>query len=163
MKIIVRTLGIAIWFLAFGATAQDQKVTDAAISILHAAQPEVEWDAKTAVSADVTCDGKSDTAIVGYVKSEAVWLGVVAGNNDNKASKPVVMKFLVGKHSQDSFCAIPVQIETHPIDCDGDEGETLPGCKKVKGCSDFSLVDNSCDSFNFYWDSSRKKLAWWRR
>lgn len=159
MKIALRTFGLAIVFLAFGATAQDKKTTDAAISALHVAQPKVNWDAKTAVSADVTCDGRADTAIVGYDRNEAVWLGVVSGNS----KYPVTMKFLVGKHSQDSFCSIPVQIETHPIDCEGDEGETLPGCKKVKGCSDFSLVDNSCDSFHFYWDSTRKKLAWWRR
>jgi hypothetical protein len=26
----------------------------------------------------------------------------------------------------------------------------------------FTVIDNACDPFNFYWDSSCKSLAWWR-
>jgi len=163
MRTLLHAFGAAVWLLTCAATAQDLKATDSAIAVLRTTKPEVNWDAKTAVSADVTCDGKADTAIVGYEKNEAVWLGVVPGSDKNRASRPVTMRFLIGKHSQDSFCAVPVQIETHPIVCDDEELGALPGCKRVKGCSDFFMVDNACDSFHFYWDSSRKRLVWWRR
>jgi len=154
------------WFLICGAAARDPKVPvpNSAIAVLHTAKPAVGWDAKTAVSADVTCDGKPDTVVIGYEKKkEVAWLGVVPGSDKNRASRPITMSFLVGKHTQDSFCSLPVQIKTGPIECDDNELGALPGCKRVKGCSDFSIVDTDCDSFYFYWDSSHKKLAWWRR
>ena len=163
MKIILRTLGAAIWFLTFSVVAQDKITNDIPISILSAAKPMVNWDAKSAVNADVTCDGKVDTAVVGYEKDEAIWLGVVSGAVGNKPTKPVTMRFLVGKETQDSFCSSPVEIEVQPIGCEDDDIGALPGCKEVKGCSEFSMIDSSCDSFHFYWDSSKKKLVWWRR
>jgi len=161
MKVIQRLLGVFFCFLSFVAIAQDLKATDSAVSILKAAQPKVTWDAKSTAFSDVTCDGKTDTIVVGYEKEETVWLGVVYGNKTNLVAKPVTMSFRVGKHSQDSFCSVPIQIKTYPINCSGD-GETLPGCIKLKGCSAFSMVDNTCDSFHFYWDSSLKELQWWR-
>jgi len=36
-------------------------------------------------------------------------------------------------------------------------------CKPTKGCHSFTVIDDECDSFNFYWDSSRRTLAWWRQ
>ena len=163
MRIVLLAFGAASWLLICGAAAQDPKGVGSAIAVLHTTKPAVAWDAKTAVSADVTCDGKPDTVVIGYEKKEVVWLGVVPGSDKNRASSPITMSFLIGKHTQDSFCSIPVQIETGPIECNDEELGALPGCKRVKGCSDFSMVDTDCDSFHFYWNSSRKKLAWWRR
>lgn len=163
MRTVLHAFGGAVWLLTCAAAAQDLRTTDSAIAILHAAKREVDWDAKTAVSADVTCDGNADIAIVGYEKEQAVWVGVVPGSDKKRVSKPVMMRFPVGKHSQDSFCSVPVQIEAQPIECDDEELGALPGCKRVRGCSDFSIVDHACDSFHFYWDSSRKRLMWWRR
>jgi hypothetical protein len=163
LKIFLVVISFGVWIFSSLATAQDLKATDSAVSVLHSAQPNVNWDHKSAVTADLTCDGKDDVAIVGYENSEAVWLGVVSGNSNAKDVKPVTMKFWVGKHSQDSFCSTPVKLETHPLDCEGDEGEKLPGCKVVKGCFDLSMNDGNCDAFNFYWDSKKKRLAWWRR
>jgi len=161
MKVIRRLLGVFLCFLTVVAIAQDLKATGSAISILKVAQPTVTWDAETTTLVDVTCDGKADTIIVGYEKDEAVWLGVVYGNKNNLVSKPLTMSFRVGKHSQDSFCSVPVQIKTYPINCSGD-GEALPGCINVKGCSSFAMADNTCDSFHFYWNNSLKELQWWR-
>jgi hypothetical protein len=55
----------------------------------------------------------------------------------------------------------PTRIETRPLDCKSDQG-TLPGCKPIESCRELTVIDNDCDPFNFYWDSSRKSLAWWR-
>lgn len=57
---------------------------------------------------------------------------------------------------------MPTRVEISPHDCDSGEGP-LPDCKVSRSCKDFSVVDDDCDSFNFYWDSTHKKLAWWRR
>ena len=161
MKIFLGALCVASGFVTFCAIAQDLKTTDAAISILRAAQPTVNWTAKTAVSADVNCDGKADVALVGYEGIDFVWLGLVPGSDFNKSTKPITMQFLVGKHSQDSFCSVPVWIKKLPLDCNGD-GDKLPGCKIVNGCSSLLMIDDNCDAFHFYWDSSQKELQWWR-
>jgi hypothetical protein len=136
--------------------------SEVAINALRKAKREVNWDAKTAVVADVTCDRVPDTIVVGYER-DAVWLGVVPGPGTNKSAKLSTMRFPVGTQSQDSFCAVPVHVETYPIACEDEDIGVLPGCKPVKGCLAFSLDDDKCDSFHFYWESSQKALAWWRR
>lgn len=160
MKIIFLALSLMFSTQTFGET---DKNADHSILILHAAEPTVAWDAKTAVESDVTCDGALDTAIVGYEKNNIVWLGVVLGGQGNDVIKPTTMSFTVNSENQASFCSVPVHIETQPIVCEDEDIGELPGCVQVKGCSDFSMIDNACDSFHFYWDSSQNKLVWWRR
>jgi hypothetical protein len=163
MKIISFVLSIALALIALDAGAKNLKQFDSAISKLHAVEPVVHWDVKTAVTSDVTCDGKSDIVIVGYEKNNIVWLGVILGGESNKEIKPITMSFTVNNENQASFCSVPVEIETQPIVCEDEDIGKLPGCKQVKGCSEFSMIDNACDSFHFYWDSTQKKLVWWRR
>jgi hypothetical protein len=134
----------------------------AGIKALREVKREVNWDAKSAVVADVTCDGVPDTVVVGYER-DAVWIGTVPGTRSNKPAELTTTRFSIGKQTQDSFCGVPVRVEAYPIECEDEEVGALPGCKRVKGCSAFSLVDDACDSFHFYWDSSQKALTWWRR
>jgi hypothetical protein len=61
--------------------------------------------------------------------------------------------------TQDGFCAFPTRIEISPLQCAIDDGPLL-GCKPIKGCQAFTVVDDECDSFNFYWDFSHKSLRW---
>jgi len=160
----MRDIATAIVFLVISCQTCLAAAADAAAAInaLQQAKHEVKWDAKTAVVTDVTCDGVPDTLVVGYEKG-AVWLGVVPGPSASKSAKLITTRFSVGKQTQSSFCAVPVRIETEPTECEDEEFGVLPGCKRIKGCLAFSLVDDSCDSFHFYWDSSRKVLTWWRR
>jgi len=139
--------GVFVFLLAQGGLAAEPQPV-AAIKALQATNQKVNWDAKTAVVDDVTCDGIPDTVIVGY-EQDAIWLGVVPGTKSDKLGKPTTTRFFLGKQTQDSLCAAPVRIEVYPIECE-DENGSLPGCKAVKGCSAFSLIDDSCDSFHFY-------------
>jgi hypothetical protein len=144
--------------VAVSAMAADETAEISAVSVLRKAQPTVHWNAKSVVTADVTCDRKPDQIAIGYGKNQSVWVGFIPSG-----AQPITMRFAVGKHSQDSFCSTPVQLETSPLVCSDEEIGNLPGCKEAKGCLAFSIVDDSCDSFHFYWDASRKKLVWWRR
>ena len=154
-------IGLIALFSASLSGAQDNPDLKAALGGLQAAKPKVNWDEKTAVSADVTCDGKADTAVIGYEEG-FVWLGVIPGYAEDKQAKPMTFRFTVGKDTQDSFCRVPVRIEISAIECKTEDFD-LPGCKTVKGCSALSLIDEACDAFHFYWNSSRKRLTWWRR
>jgi hypothetical protein len=85
-------------------------------------------------------------------------VAVVPGGHPRKTQ---VFRFPIARDKQDGFCAAPTRIETAPLNCDSEEG-TLEGCKRAKGCQEFTVDDDGCDPFNFYWDSSRRKIQWWR-
>jgi hypothetical protein len=155
-----------IWaaiFLALCSLETNAQQLDASSTIkaLQAANPKVKWDTTRSSVADVTCDGKLDTVTVGYL-DQTVWLGVVPSARANTPSKAIIAKFAVGAHDRASFCAVPVRVLVYPIRCQNEAG-ALRGCKSVKGCAGFSLTDDECDAFHFYWDSSRKTLKWRRR
>ena len=138
--------------------AAGEAANTSAISTLRKAQPSVRWDEKSVVVADITCDGKPDRIAVGYGKDESVWVGFM-----QRGARPITMQFPLGRHSQNSLCSTPVRLETSSLACSDEEIGDLPGCKEVKGCSAFSVTDDNCDSFHFYWNASRKELVWWRR
>lgn len=128
-----------------------------ALDVLRKTHPEVKWESTTAVVADVRCDGSKDTVMLGSQGTKA-WVAVVPSTQSHKAQ---TFSFPIAGDRQNSFCSMPIRIVTKPLDCKSDR-VTLPGCKPVKSCREFSVIDNDCDPFNFYWDSSRNSFAWWR-
>src|SRR4051812_20216862 len=108
-------IGLIALFSASLSGAQYKPYLKAALGGLQAAKPKVNWDDKTAVSADVTCDGKVDTALIGYEEG-FVWPGVIPGYAGDGRAKPMTFRFTVGKDTQDSFCRVPVRIETSAIE-----------------------------------------------
>src|SRR5262249_36601431 len=141
-------------------TSAPQRQVTAALTTLRASNPKVQWDAKSAITADITCDGIKDVIVVGY-DAESVWVALVPGLKTGKLATAIVQQFSVGAGAQSSICAKPVRIEVSSLDCEGNAGP-LPGCKAVKGASGFGIYDDACDHFEFYWDSERKTLRWWR-
>ena len=128
-----------------------------AIKNLRKLQPDIQWNEKSAVIADVNCDGKRESIVVGKQKSDVV-VAIVSGQRQDKSD---LMSFPIDSATQNGFCGVPVSIEISPLDC-ASNGDALPGSKPVQGCQQFSVVDDECDPFNFYWDSAHKRLAWWR-
>ncbi len=154
----VKALTILLVAAIFVASASAQvSRTEVAVNELRKTHSAVKWNIESAIVADVTCDGKPDTVILGSEKNTVV-VGVVSGAH---TSKTQVFSFPVKAGTQDGFCAFPKRIETSPLDCET-EGGALPGCKPIRACRAFTVIDDECDPFNFYWNSSRKSLAWWR-
>lgn len=131
--------------------------------VLRGAAPQASWDDPLTLKADVTCDGQPDTVVIGR-GADAVWLGVVEKSKPTAA--PLAVRFALGAmggaKDQGAFCGKPTKIEKTDIVCSNEAGK-LPGCVEVKGCSAFTVVEESCDPFHFYWDSERQSLTWWRR
>ncbi|TAK99077.1 MAG: hypothetical protein EPO08_17395 [Rhodospirillaceae bacterium] len=131
-----------------------------AIRALEAEVPEATWDQKTAVKADVTCDGANDTLVLGSEK-DTVWIGVVPGPGKTSAKlKPLAWNFPISAGNQGSFCARPVRIVPYDHVCENDAYGKMGDCKPIKGCKDFAVVDDTCDSFNFYWNTDGKFSLW---
>jgi hypothetical protein len=113
--IMKRSLIAAVILTFYGLIALGQTASaPASINALRNAQKQVRWDDKSAVVADVTCDGLPDTLVVGY-QPDKVWLGVVHGAKRNVTPTTETLSFSLGK-SETSFCTSPVHIETAPID-----------------------------------------------
>ena len=73
---------VLLTLLFSGATPTPvQSQTSAALIMLRASNPKVQWDAKSAVTADITCDGIADVVVVGY-DDKSVWLALVPGLKD---------------------------------------------------------------------------------
>jgi hypothetical protein len=150
------TLPVVVLIIGFVASAQTG--SNAAATALRKLNTTVDWNVSSAKAADVDCDGKPDTVILGSERDTVV-VGVVWG----KASKqPQVFMFPVGRPAQDGFCSNPTTINVSPLNCQTNDGRPLPGCKVAAGCRAFAIPDNDYDPFNFYWGSSRAALSWWR-
>ncbi|HTS06290.1 MAG TPA: hypothetical protein VMP68_11970 [Candidatus Eisenbacteria bacterium] len=151
-----KIVGILAGFGVSLAAAQTPQ-TDVAIGQLQKLHPAATWKNKSAAVSDVTCDGQPDTIVFGSENGK-VLVAVIPGGNP---SKPQIFDFPLARDKQNGFCAAPTRINISRLDCDSEEG-TLEGCKSVKGCKEFTVDDDDCDAFNFYWDSSQHKVRWWR-
>jgi hypothetical protein len=151
----VNVLIVTAVFITCANTQTSNK--DIAVNELRRSHPSVKWSNESATEADVTCDGKPDTVVLGSEKNTVV-IGIVTGSHSKRSQ---VLSFPLKAGIQDGFCARPNRIEGSPLDCQSNQGP-LAGCKPKKGCQSFAVIDDECDPFNFYWDSSRKGFAWWR-
>jgi len=152
-------LSVCLGPAAFGQNAIDPKILDA----LRKAAPGASWDDPLSAVADVACDGNQDTIVVGR-RADVVWLGIVPTAKGRNSRKPITMSWPIGHPiGENAFCAKPVHLDVYPLKCQSPDGSgDLPGCKPVKGCQGFSIYDEECDAFLFYWNSRKGSLALWR-
>ncbi|MGZ5922412.1 MAG: hypothetical protein ACXWLT_11660 [Rhizomicrobium sp.] len=153
-RIAVASLAIVL-IGSFGARAVEPPAAASALD--DVAKSHIKWNVAKARVADVTCDGRADTIMFGSAKG-SVWIGVVSGGN----GRAQVIRFSISPSRQDGFSALPKGISIHPLVCEDSEAGRLDGCKQVRGCKEFSMGDEESDPFNFYWDSRRKIIRWWR-
>jgi len=152
------TLAISLVLFLELATAAQIPRTKAALTALQNANPAVDWNIDSAKTADFDCDGKADTVMLGYQKDRVV-VGVVWAS---PRRPPQILSFPIGVPTQDGFSSPPKLLNIQPLDCTTNDGRPLPGCRATPDCKAFSIPDDDGDPFNFYWDSSRSRVAWWR-
>lgn len=125
--------------------------------------PNVAWDDRLSAVADVTCDGRLDSVIVGRDANDKIWVGVAHGTSDWRGDRPsTVMSFPLGGGGQDAFCARPRVLSVQDRVCLNDEGQITPGCGRLTVCKVFSVSDEECDAFHFSWDDAKQQLIWER-
>lgn len=156
---ILSLIPVCLVFAASPLGAETDARLSQSLETLQSMARTVKWDAASAVSGDFTCDNVPDSVVAGYTKDH-VWIGLVSSRGKKK---PIVVNFPAGSHAnQDAFCASPVKINKERRDCLGEGDTPLPGCRRAKRCVAFRVYDGECDSFHFYWDDERKRLAYWR-
>lgn len=168
-----RNIAVFGALLLLGIAAQSQ-VNSSAGKRLKEQHPRVEWNATSATTVDIDCDGKPDTFVWG-IDNEVSREFVIKGKPERHTRREIVLGFeRVGAAKTQTenipfrkdtgyygFCALPETIEVTPLTCEWEEG-LLPGCKTNQRCEAVWVRDGECGEFFVYWDSSRKKVTWVR-
>jgi hypothetical protein len=154
---VATTFSVCLLVIVSGI-AQPQSSNDRSVTALNASsKTRVSWDFARAKTADVTCDGKQDRVLFG-LSAGKVWMGMLPGGG----GKPQTMEFPLASGEQRALCGQPKRIEVYPLACNTEAIGELEGCRQVRACRAFAIVDDECDSLNFYWNSSRRMIFWWR-
>src|SRR5215475_12764403 len=91
---------------------------DVAVNELRRLHPSANWSSTSATVADVTCDGRLDTIVLGSEKNTVV-IGIVMGSHSQKTQ---VFSFPLKSGTQNGFCAPPNRIEVSPLECQSQQG-----------------------------------------
>jgi hypothetical protein len=145
----MRTLLIV---LAIASTnAQTPSVAPAASKFL----PEVSWRAASIVSADFTCRGRQEQAILGTTSKEILIAVFINGVGQT----PEVLRY--SSAVRDARTA-KLTIESLDYDPTEDIGE-LPGFRRSRTCKGLNLTDERIDSAHIYWNHVAKRFGDWVR
>jgi hypothetical protein len=145
----LRTLLVSL-SVAFSG-AQASSVAEAAAQ--H--HPDVTWQTGSVVSADFTCRGRQEAAILGTTSRDIVVAVFIGG----LGQKPEVLRYSAALRD-----ARAVRLTTEALDYDpkDDLGE-LPGFRRSKTCKGLSLSDDKIDSTHIYWNHDAKGFDDWVR
>ena len=141
--------------------ASAEPSTKRAIEILSKlTHKHVTWNQRSAVTADVSCDGSPEKIVLGHRGNDVV-IGVVPTNRSGNAKVQLFNFPATNTIGQDAFCGGEVHLGSGPLMCRSEDGP-LDGCRPKRHCKSFDAYDGECDAFHFYWDSKRKRLTYWR-
>lgn len=137
-----------------GSQARQQ----AALRSLSVARPDVNWDSKSALSADFDCYGSLDEAFLGRAAGK-VFVGVVRAAD----KEPEVLAFGLAGSAQDAICQehITLKIESLNYDPTEDVGK-IDGFRRSRRCKGLLLSGGECDPIHLFWNFKTNHLGWWR-
>lgn len=117
--------------------------------------PGVTWRPKSVLTADFSCRGRKEQAILGVNAKEIV----IAVFLNGLAEPPEVLRY-----SAEMRDAKQVQLTLESLDYDSEEaiGE-LPGFRRSRTCQGLNLSDGKIDSAHIYWNHDAKRFDDWVR
>lgn len=121
---------------------------------------EIEWDEASMVSADINCDGVTDTAKLGYIEGGVRLLVSFGGTNTEQ-----FIEFGLGQPGyQDALCGTEAHLSIEDMGYDLIEvfGENPEGFQPSKVCSGLNVSAGECDSMHVFWNHKQKHINWWR-
>ena len=116
--------------------------------------PRVTWQPKSLVTADFTCRGPKQQAILGTNTEEIVIAVFLNGAN----KPPEVLRY--SANVREAADAI-LSIEDSDFDPLTDLGYALPGFRRSKSCKGLNLSDGRIDSAHIYWNHDAQRFDDW--
>jgi hypothetical protein len=118
------------------------------ISAAHRFMPDVQWRSDSLVSADFTCQGHQEVALLGTTANEIV----VAVFLDGVTNEPTVLRY--------SAKTRKAATATLAVEPPGDD----PDAPKGSGdCHGLRLDDGEIDAAHIYWNAAARRFADWVR
>jgi hypothetical protein len=148
-------LGLLACAGAAPAPGTSARTPRTALEVLRIREPETQWDAKSALRADLDQDGVDDHALAG-IRGDRFVVGIVQGPAGS-GSRHWALEFPWTTGSQEALCSRNARIKVEDLEEDG-RAEPARG-KPGKG---INLYDGDCDDFHIYWDPESKRFDWWR-
>ena len=109
--------------------------------------PEVKWLPKSVVTADFTCQGRKQSAILGIGASEAIVAIFLKGVNQ----RPEVLRYTR------SLTSVVLQLE----DLDYEPDFPLRGFRTNRTCKVLNVSDGEIDSAHIYWNHLSHRFEAW--
>jgi len=116
--------------------------------------PGVTWKAQSLVSADFTCRGRKEQAILGVSASEILIAVFVNGIH----ARPEVLRYSAkARHAESA----ELTIEDQDYDPTQDIGVEPEGFQRSKSCKGLNLADGFTDSAHIFWNRKTHRFADW--
>jgi hypothetical protein len=116
----------------------------------------VDWRAESSVSADFTCRGRRESAIVGTTSKEII----IAIFIDGVSRKPDVLRYSAAMRDTRTATLTTETLDYDPKDEDAGD---LRGFRRSKTCKGLNLSDEKVDSAHIYWNHEAKRFDSWVR
>jgi hypothetical protein len=153
MQTCARLILAAVIGLASAASVASPAVKAAAARFMEG----VQWQEQSVLTADFSCSGKPQSAILGIAKNEIV----VAVFTQDLGRAPEVLRF-----SSDERRPGEAKIRIDDSALSREEITTLagtapPGYRPSKTCKGVRLSDDASDAAHIYWDHDARRFDSW--
>lgn len=141
-----------LMILIQSAVSQSPTVPTAAARYL----PAVKWRPNSVLTADFSCRGRKEQAILGTSSAEIV----IAVFLNGTSQRPEVLHY--SAKVRDAANA-ELKIEEQDFDPKDEVGVDLPGFKRSRTCKGLNLSDGRTDSAHIYWNHEARRFNDWGR
>jgi hypothetical protein len=144
---------LALWFFTLSTHAASDSAAVAAASRFH---PSVTWLAKSKVTADFTCRGNADVALLGHTDKTTI----VAIFSHGLSSKPQFLEF-------DLYFTSALTLTAESLSATAEDyrsflGYAPDGIVTSATCKGLALSDGDTDPFHIYWNTKVGAFDTWR-
>ena len=152
---ITKLAAVVLYFLAAYVQAAGTDTT----SIKNAAHryfPMATWRERPIISADFTCSGRKEWAVLGTTPSEILVAIFVKGQSE----KPEILHYSRSVRNASTAVLAPEDMDYDPQE---DPFYALPVFERSKTCKELNLSDGEVDSAHIYWNHKARRFDAWTR
>jgi hypothetical protein len=147
-----QTVHVLSLLLFLGAVAQSSPIERAAAKYV----PGIKWQVKSVVTADLSCRGQKDQAILGTSESEIIIAVFLNGTSE----RPEILRYSANARRA---ALAKLSIENQDYEPKTEIGSDLPGFRRSKTCKGMNLSDGEVDSAHIYWNHEAHRFDDWVR
>jgi hypothetical protein len=118
--------------------------------------PGVTWRSQSALTADFSCRGRREQAILGVTPKDIVIAVFLHGT----AAPPEVLRYSAAVRDPNEVKLTIESLNYDPKDTDASEH---PGLRHSRTCKGLNLSDEKIDSAHIYWNHDARRFSDWTR